>query len=143
HALGAWSHSVGVPDVGAGGLSSALPALVHDSSRGARLELREVPTAEPGRSPLEIWCNEAQERYVLAIDPERLELFERICERERCPYAVVGEATAEEHLRVDDAHFGNAPIDLPLNVLFGKPPKMTLDLRREPAPRTEDRKSVV
>src|SRR5690554_4970898 len=137
NALGAESPIVSIHDVGAGGLSNALPELVHDSSRGARLELREVPKAEPGMSPLEIWCNEAQERYVLAIDPERLELFERICERERCPYAVVGEATAEEHLRVDDAHFGNAPIDLPLNVLFGKPPKMTRDVRREPAPRTD------
>lgn len=137
NALGAESPIVSIHDVGAGGLSNALPELVHDSSRGARLELREVPNAEPGMSPLEIWCNEAQERYVLAIDPERLELFERICERERCPYAVVGEATAEEHLRVDDAHFGNAPIDLPLNVLFGKPPKMTRDVRREPAPRTD------
>src|SRR5690554_5131856 len=137
NALGAESPIVSIHDVGAGGLSNALPELVHDSSRGARLELREVPNAEPGMSPLEIWCNEAQERYVLAIDPERLELFERICERERCPYAVAGEATAEEHLRVDDAYFGNAPIDLPLNVLFGKPPKMTRDVRREPAPRTD------
>ena len=134
NALGAESPIVSIHDVGAGGLSNALPELVHDSSRGARLELREVPNAEPGMSPLEIWCNEAQERYVLAIDPAGLELFEGICERERCPYAVVGEATAEEHLRVEDAHFGNAPIDLPLNVLFGKPPKMTRDVRREPAP---------
>jgi phosphoribosylformylglycinamidine synthase len=130
NALGVDSPIISIHDVGAGGLSNALPELVHDSGRGATLELRKIPNAEPGMSPLEIWCNEAQERYVLAIAAERLEQFEALCARERCPYAVVGTAQAEEHLRLEDEHFGEAPIDLPLNVLFGKPPKMTRDVRR-------------
>ena len=119
-----------IHDVGAGGLSNAFPELVHDGGRGGRFALREVPNAEPGMSPLEIWCNEAQERYVLAIAPESIEEFEAICRRERAPFAVVGEATEEEHLKVDDEHFGNAPIDLPLSVLLGKAPKMRREVAR-------------
>ena len=111
-------------DVGAGGLSNALPELVKDAGRGGRFALRDVPNAEPGMSPLEIWCNEAQERYVLAVAPEDLATFEALCRRERCPYAVVGEALEEHHLEVNDGHFDSRPIDLPMSVLFGKPPKM-------------------
>ncbi|GAB5499685.1 MAG: phosphoribosylformylglycinamidine synthase [Pseudohongiellaceae bacterium] len=113
-----------IHDVGAGGLSNALPELVKDGGRGGEFELRKVPNAEPGMSPLEIWCNEAQERYVLAIAPADLDRFAEICTRERCPFAVVGEARADHHIRLNDSHFNNQPIDLPMDVLFGKPPKM-------------------
>ncbi len=113
-----------IHDVGAGGLSNALPELVKDGGRGGQFKLRAVPNAEPGMSPLEIWCNEAQERYVLAIEEQDIESFEAICARERCPFAVVGEATAEKHISLEDSHFDNKPIDLPMDVLFGKPPKM-------------------
>ncbi|MCB1671606.1 MAG: phosphoribosylformylglycinamidine synthase, partial [Pseudomonadales bacterium] len=113
-----------IHDVGAGGLSNALPELVKDAGRGGHFQLRMIPSAEAQLSPLEIWCNEAQERYVLAVDNSDLAAFEAICSRERCPYAVVGEATGEQWIRLQDAHFGNSPIDLPMNVLFGKPPKM-------------------
>ena len=113
-----------IHDVGAGGLSNAFPELVKDGGRGGRFELRDVPNDEPGMSPLAIWCNESQERYVLAIKPADLATFEALCQRERCPYAVVGEATEEQHLEVSDSHFDNKPVDLPMSVLFGKPPKM-------------------
>lgn len=113
-----------IHDVGAGGLSNAFPELVKDGGCGGRFELRQVPNDEPGMSPLEIWCNESQERYVLAIAPENLARFEAICQRERCPYAVVGEATAEKTLILNDREFDSRPIDLPMSVLFGKPPKM-------------------
>jgi len=119
-----------IHDVGAGGLSNALPELVKDAAVGGRFELRRVPSADPGMAPLEIWCNEAQERYVLGVAPQHLERFAAICARERCPYAVVGEALAEPHLRVDDETFGNRPVDLPLGVLFGKPPRMQRGFRR-------------
>ena len=124
-----------IHDVGAGGLSNALPELVNDAGRGARIELRAVPVADPSMSPMEIWCNEAQERYVLAIAPERLARFEAICARERCPYAVVGEATdgiEEQRLIVGDGLFDNTPVDLPMDVLLGKPPKMLRDVRHRP-----------
>ncbi len=124
-ALGDNNPIVSVHDVGAGGLSNALPELVNDSKRGATFSLRAIPSDEPGMSPLEIWCNEAQERYVLAITAESLPAFEALCRRERCPYAVVGTATAERQLKLDDAHFADQPIDMPLEVLLGKPPKMT------------------
>ncbi len=114
-----------IHDVGAGGISNALPELVKDAGMGGRIDLRAVPSADPGMAPLEIWCNEAQERYVLGIDQDRLEVFEAICRRERCPFAVVGEATQDQHLTVSDDVFDNKPVDLPLSVLFGKPPKMT------------------
>lgn len=113
-----------IHDVGAGGLSNAMPELVKDGSRGGRFDLRKVPNDEPGMSPVEIWCNESQERYVLAVAPENLATFEAICKRERCPYAVIGDATEEQHLTLADAHFNNNPVDLPMSVLFGKPPKM-------------------
>lgn len=113
-----------IHDVGAGGLSNAIPELVHDGEKGGSFELRRVPNDEPGMSPVEIWCNEAQERYVLAIKPESVERFTAICERERCPFAIVGEATEALHLTLTDEHFANKPIDLPMDVLFGKPPKM-------------------
>ncbi|MCG9755890.1 phosphoribosylformylglycinamidine synthase [Shewanella insulae] len=117
-----------IHDVGAGGLSNAFPELVDDGGRGGRFELRNVPSDEPGMSPLEIWCNESQERYVLSVAPENLELFTAICERERAPFAVVGEATEERHLSLSDEHFDNKPIDLPLEVLLGKAPKMSRDV---------------
>ncbi|MBB3141023.1 phosphoribosylformylglycinamidine synthase [Halomonas organivorans] len=120
-----------IHDVGAGGLSNALPELVKDGERGGRFELREVPNAEPGMSPLEIWCNEAQERYVLAVAPQDLDTFDALCARERCPYSVVGEATEAHHLEVRDGHFDSRPVDLPMSVLFGKPPKMTREFTRE------------
>ncbi|MEE4202866.1 MAG: phosphoribosylformylglycinamidine synthase [Halieaceae bacterium] len=113
-----------IHDVGAGGLSNALPELVKDGGRGGRFALRNVPSDEPGMSPLEIWCNESQERYVLAVEPENLAAFVAICKRERCPFAVVGEATEEQHLYLGDDRFDNAPVDLPMSLLFGKPPKM-------------------
>jgi phosphoribosylformylglycinamidine synthase len=121
-----------IHDVGAGGLSNAVPELVHDNALGGRFELRAVPSTEPGMAPVEIWCNEAQERYVLAIAPGNLERFQALCERERAPFAVLGEATAEQVLKVADQHFGNAPIDLPMDVLFGKPPRMHREVKSRP-----------
>ena len=123
--LGDKNPIVSIHDVGAGGLSNALPELVNDSGRGARFELRKIPNDEPSMSPLELWCNESQERYVLAIEPSSLGHFEALCARERCPYAVLGHATDDGVLTVDDTHFDNQPIALPLQVLLGKPPKMT------------------
>jgi phosphoribosylformylglycinamidine synthase len=113
-----------IHDVGAGGLSNALPELVHDGGRGGRFELRDVPSDDPGMSPMEIWCNESQERYVLAVNAGQLAEFEAICARERCPYAVVGHATSEQHLQLGDRHFEVSPIDMPMNLLFGKAPRM-------------------
>jgi phosphoribosylformylglycinamidine synthase len=135
NALGPDTPIVSIHDVGAGGLSNALPELVHDAGRGARIELRDVPSAEPGLSPMEIWCNEAQERYVLAILPERLDRFVALAERERCPFAVVGEATEATRFVLTDRLFGETAIDLPLEVLFGKPPKMLRDVRSETSTR--------
>ncbi|HIJ22919.1 MAG: phosphoribosylformylglycinamidine synthase [Gammaproteobacteria bacterium] len=123
---------VSIHDVGAGGLSNAVPEIVNDCGRGGSFELRTVPNDEPGMSPLEIWCNEAQERYILAISEQRIDEFRKICERERCPYAVLGEATQEQQLVVGDGHFDNTPIDLPMDVLFGKPPKMLRDVKSHP-----------
>ena len=117
-----------IHDVGAGGLSNAFPELVNDGGRGGIFELREVPCDESGMSPLEIWCNESQERYVLSVAPENLALFSEICERERAPFKVVGEATQQQHLTLSDRKFGNKPIDMPLDVLLGKPPKMHRDV---------------
>src|SRR5512139_1014161 len=117
-----------IHDVGAGGLSNALPELVHGGGVGGTFDLRAVPSEEPGMSPREIWCNEAQERYVLAIAPESLERFRALCERERCPFAVVGTANAEGRLVVGDGRFRNRPVDVPIEVILGKPPKMTRDV---------------
>jgi len=118
-----------IHDVGAGGLSNALPELVHAAGRGARIELRAVPSEDSGMSPREIWCNEAQERYVLAIAPGDLERFAAICERERCPCAVLGVATADGRLSVEDARLGNRPIDVPLETVLGRPPRMLRDVK--------------
>ncbi|MGB0733794.1 MAG: phosphoribosylformylglycinamidine synthase, partial [Pontibacterium sp.] len=120
-----------IHDVGAGGLSNAFPELVKDGDRGGNFELRNVNNDEPGMSPLAIWCNESQERYVMAVAPEDLASFEDICARERCPYAIVGEATSEMHLTLGDKHFDNKPVDLPMSVLFGKPPKMHRSVERK------------
>src|SRR5438132_4291382 len=117
-----------IHDVGAGGLSNALPELAHGGSAGARIDLRSVPSEEPGMSPREIWCNEAQERYVLAIRAEALEGFRALCVRVRCPFAVVGRATRDDRLIVEDPEFANRPVDMELSVLLGKPPKMTRDV---------------
>ncbi|MDR0211901.1 MAG: phosphoribosylformylglycinamidine synthase [Pseudomonas putida] len=120
-----------IHDVGAGGISNAFPELVNDGGRGGRFELRNVPNDEPGMAPHEIWSNESQERYVLAVSAEDFERFKAICERERCPFAVVGEATEEKHLTVTDSHFDNTPVDMPLDVLLGKPPRMHRSVTRE------------
>lgn len=136
-ALGNANPIVSIHDVGAGGLSNALPELVHDSGRGAVLGLRQIPNDEPGMSPLEIWCNESQERYVLAIKNGELAEFENHCRRERCPFALLGEATAEAQLRLNDSHFDNVPIDLPLSLLLGKAPKMTRNSRHVDSPSQE------
>ncbi|SFW26970.1 phosphoribosylformylglycinamidine synthase [Nitrosovibrio sp. Nv17] len=113
-----------IHDVGAGGLSNALPELLHGAGRGGRLDLRDIPSEEPGMSPMQIWSNEAQERYVLALQPGSLALFRAICERERCPFAVVGTATAQPQLVVTDAAFDSRPVDMDLPALLGKPPRM-------------------
>jgi phosphoribosylformylglycinamidine synthase len=120
-----------IHDVGAGGISNAFPELVNDGGRGGRFELRNVPNDEPGMAPHEIWSNESQERYVLAVSAVDFERFKAICERERCPFAVVGEATEEPHLTVTDSHFANTPVDMPLEVLLGKPPRMHRSAARE------------
>ncbi|MEY4510780.1 MAG: phosphoribosylformylglycinamidine synthase, partial [Pseudomonadota bacterium] len=126
---------VSIHDVGAGGLSNALPELVHESERGAHFSLRAVPNDEPGMSPLQIWCNESQERYVLAIAVDKLARFEALCQRERAPYAVVGTASDDGMLVLDDEHFGNRPIGMPMQLLLGKPPRMKRTVTRVPVQR--------
>ncbi|MEY3775427.1 MAG: Phosphoribosylformylglycinamidine synthase, partial [Verrucomicrobiota bacterium] len=123
-ALGADNPIAFIHDVGAGGVSNALPELVNDGGRGGKFDLRKLPNDEPGMSPLELWCNESQERYVLAIPADCIATFQQLCERERAPYAIVGEATEGKRLVVEDPHFKNTPIDMPLEVLLGKPPRM-------------------
>jgi phosphoribosylformylglycinamidine synthase len=129
--MGEQNPILSIHDVGAGGMSNALPELVHGGGKGARFELRKIPLDETGMSPKQIWCNESQERYVLAIAPERLEEFRAFCERERCPFAVVGVAAEDDQLIVHDTEFGNDPVNMPLSVLLGKPPKMTRNVTRE------------
>ncbi len=129
NALGAATPILAIHDVGAGGLSNAFPELVNDAGRGARFDLRQVPLEESGLSPKEIWSNESQERYVLAIDPASLDQFQFFCERERCPFAVVGVASGERQLVVSQAPHPT-PVDMPLDVLLGKPPKMLRDVKR-------------
>ncbi len=135
-ALGALNPVLAIHDVGAGGLSNAFPELVHDAGRGARFDLSKLPVEESGLAPKEVWCNESQERYVLAIAPESLPLFEAMAVRERCPYAVVGVTTDEKQLVLDTPAAGSAhaaglrPIDMPMDVLLGKPPKVHRDVRR-------------
>jgi len=133
-ALGDANPILSIHDVGAGGLSNALPELVHGAGRGARIDLRAAPNEEPGMTPREVWSNEAQERYVLALAPERLDAFRALCERERCPFAIVGVATDDHRLEVRDPLFGNTPVDMDLSALLGKPPRMTRTVaRRRPA----------
>jgi len=130
---------VSIHDIGAGGLCNALPELVGDAGRGGKFDLRSVLNDEPGMTPMQIWCNEAQERYTLAVAPERLAEFEAICARERCLYCVVGQATDDEVLVLNDQHFADGserqqtPIDLPMETLFGKPPKMLRDVSSAPS----------
>lgn len=129
--LGKDNPIITIHDVGAGGLSNALPELVHDSSKGAEFELRDIPSAEPGLSPLEIWCNESQERYVLGINPEDLDQFTEICKRERSPFAVVGKVTDRQQLILNDSLYGDQPIDIPMELLFGSAPKMTRSFKNK------------
>jgi len=117
-----------IHDIGAGGLSNAVPELIHDAGRGGKFDLRNVLNMEPSMSPMQVWCNEAQERYVLAIAPESLRAFTAMCERERCLFAVLGSATHDNQLHVDDSLLGEAPVDLSLETLLGKPPKMLRDV---------------
>jgi phosphoribosylformylglycinamidine synthase len=129
-ARGDASPILSIHDVGAGGLSNALPELAHSAGRGARIDLRAAPSEEPGMTPREVWCNEAQERYVVAIAPERLAEFRAICARERCPFAVLGEATDDGRLVVVDPQFDNLAVDMDLEAILGKPPRMLRDVRR-------------
>ena len=138
-ALGQGNPILAIHDVGAGGISNAFPELVDGAGRGARFDLRQVPLEESGLSPKEIWSNESQERYVLALQPDLLPVFDAMCVRERCPYAVVGVATEAQQLVLADAAVdadlaANSPsvlaIDMPMDVLLGKPPKMHRDVRR-------------
>ena len=153
-ALGANNPILAIHDVGAGGISNAFPELVNDAGRGARFDLRRVPLEETGMAPKEIWCNESQERYVMAIAPESLDTFRALCERERCPFAVVGVTTEEKNLVVaeedlplqqsagtsasaDAPAASGRPVDMPMNVLLGKPPKMQRNVQtvlHKPAP---------
>jgi phosphoribosylformylglycinamidine synthase len=135
--LGDKNPIISAHDVGAGGLSNALPELVADCDRGAVFDLEAIQVADPSLSPLETWCNESQERYVLAVSEDNLVLFDQICKRERCPYAVVGYATEERHLILEDKINKNRPIDMPLSVLLGKPPKMTKNVRSAPNSKTD------
>jgi phosphoribosylformylglycinamidine synthase len=131
--LGADNPILSIHDVGAGGLSNAVPEIVWSAGRGAKLSLRAIPSEDSGMSPREIWCNEAQERYVLAISPGALDSFRALCERERCPFAVIGSATAEGRLELADEKSGEKPVDIDLGVILGKPPKMLRDVaRRKP-----------
>lgn len=137
-ALGENNPILSIHDVGAGGLSNAVPELVHGAGRGGSFELRSIPNAQPGMSPMEIWCNEAQERYVLAIDRRHIEVFQNLCERERCPHALIGGATEESRFVISDSHFDDPktasgrsksqarsrPVDMDLSILFGRPPRM-------------------
>jgi len=128
-AMGTGNPILSIHDVGAGGLSNAFPEITNDAKRGALFDLRKVPLEESGLAPKEIWSNESQERYVLAIAPGNLDLFRQLCERERCPFAVVGTATEQRQLKVVDPLHGNEPVDMPMDVLLGKPPKMHRDVR--------------
>jgi phosphoribosylformylglycinamidine synthase len=131
-AMGEANPILSIHDVGAGGLSNALPELVHAAGRGAGVNLRAIPSEEPGMTPMQIWSNEAQERYMLAVAENRFDAFRSLCERERCPFAVVGKATADGRLVVDDPLFGNKPVDVELGVILGKPPKMVRNVARLP-----------
>jgi phosphoribosylformylglycinamidine synthase len=129
-ALGEMSPVLAIHDVGAGGISNAFPELVDGAGQGATFDLRKVPLEESGLAPKEVWCNESQERYVLAIKPELMPLFERMALRERCPCAIVGVATSDRELVLEDGPGGERVIDMPMDVLLGKPPKMHRDVQR-------------
>ncbi|MCK4841046.1 MAG: phosphoribosylformylglycinamidine synthase [Methylococcales bacterium] len=129
NAMGHDTPIISIHDIGAGGLSNAVPEIIHDCDRGGKFNLREVNNADKGMSPMQIWCNEAQERYVVAIAPESLELFESFCQREHCLYAVIGKATDAEHLTLSDKWLGGNPVDIPMSVLFGKSPKIHKDVK--------------
>ncbi|GAB4356256.1 MAG: phosphoribosylformylglycinamidine synthase [Methylohalobius crimeensis] len=131
-ALGRDNPILSVHDVGAGGLSNAVPEIIHDCLKGGKFELRRIPCADTSLSPMQIWCNESQERYVLAIHPDSLARFESLCERERCPMAVIGCATDKEILRLHDQPSDTYPVDLPMELLFGKPPKMHREVAHVP-----------
>ncbi len=133
--LGEANPIVLIHDVGAGGLSNAIPEAIAHSARGGIIELRQIPTDEPGLSPLELWCNEAQERYVLCIEPAGIEQFMSFCARERCPVAVVGEITDDGNLEVRDRLTGTTPVSMPIEVLLGKAPRMTRHGKRRARPR--------
>lgn len=130
-ALGGKNPILSIHDVGAGGLSNALPELVYGAKRGAIIDFRHIPNAEPRMSPLELWCNEAQERFVLAIKAEDLKRFQNIAERERCPFAVVGETIAELKFIIKDTEFNNRPVDLPLSILFENTPRLLREAKRQ------------
>lgn len=125
--LGDKNPIISIHDIGAGGLSNGLPELVNDAGKGGHFQLRTIPSDDKQMSPLEIWCNESQERYVLAISEENLELFTGICQRERAPFAVLGESTKEQELVLSDDLFNNNPIEMPMAVLLGNPPKTTIN----------------
>ncbi|MBC7781821.1 MAG: phosphoribosylformylglycinamidine synthase, partial [Proteobacteria bacterium] len=129
-ALGADNPILSIHDVGAGGLSNALPELAHGAGLGARFDLRAIPIEARGMSPMQIWSNESQERYVIALDPSKLDVFREIAERERCPFAVVGSATDTPQLVVMDSVLHARPVDMSMDVLFGKPPRMVRDVER-------------
>jgi phosphoribosylformylglycinamidine synthase len=129
--MGGANPILSIHDVGAGGLSNAVPELAWSAERGAHLELRRIPSEDTGMSPREIWCNEAHERYVLGIAPQSLEAFQAICERERCPFAVLGTATDDGRLVLNDEKFRNKPVDIDLSIILGKPPKRLRDVRHE------------
>ncbi|XVJ70307.1 MAG: phosphoribosylformylglycinamidine synthase [Rhizobacter sp.] len=131
-ALGEKNPILAIHDVGAGGISNAFPELVDGAGRGARFDLRSVPLEESGMAPKEIWCNESQERYVMAVSPDLLPLFKAMCERERCPFAIVGVATEQKELVLEDGPGGEHVIDMPMDVLLGKPPKMHREVQRLP-----------
>jgi phosphoribosylformylglycinamidine synthase len=132
-----------IHDVGAGGLSNAVPEIIDASHRGGHFDLRRIPNDDPGMSPMALWCNEAQERYVLAVAVERLADFEKLCRRERCPFAVIGEASGDGRLVVTDPLLGKPPVDMPMEVLLGKAPKMLRDVKRvEKAPGAFDTSGI-
>ncbi len=133
-ASGSENPIVMIHDIGAGGYCNAVPELVHDAGLGAEVELRDIDNADPGMSPMEIWCNEAQERYVIGLRAGDVDRFAAICQRERCPFTVIGTAIDEDRLVVHDHLLGNDTVDLPMSTLFGKPPKMTREFTRKTAP---------
>ncbi len=141
--LGNKNPIVSIHDIGAGGLSNGVPELVNDSQKGAILQLRSIPNDEKKMSPLEVWCNESQERYVLAIKNESVELFRQICTKERAPFAILGNATDNQHLTLEDSHFKNKPIDLEMSLLFGSTPKTLKDVSSLPNNEKEFNNSTI